>query len=220
MCWNKEVSLNTFIFSFGILLLIIYNNLFTQYKIQQLNNVWMYVFLSSIIFVQLLEYFIWKNINNSFYNNLFTTLVILLTLLQPLFATILITNKYLRDKILFVYIIFLIPFTIYLFRTTKLSSVVSSMGHLQWGIPLNKYANYKFRSYFSYLFIIIWLFCLLFPVFYIKNYVLLLLGIFTLLFSVYYYYKDNSSRSLWCWLTNSVAVYYAVYLLFYLPFLK
>lgn len=85
MCWNKEVSLNTFLFSFGVLLLIIYNNKYTQYKIKELNNIRFYMFLSSIIFVQLLEYFIWININNSFYNQIFTTLVILLTLLQPVF---------------------------------------------------------------------------------------------------------------------------------------
>ena len=93
MCWNKQISLNTFIFSFGVLLLIIYNNNYTQYKIKELNNFWMYMFLSSIIFVQLIEYFIWNNINNPFYNQIFTTMVILLTLSQPVFSLLLIKSN-------------------------------------------------------------------------------------------------------------------------------
>jgi hypothetical protein len=218
MCWNKQVSLNTFIFSFGVLLLIIYNNLFTQYKIKELNNFWIYIFLSSIIFVQLLEYFIWNNMNNPFFNQLFTTLVLLLTLLQPVFAIILITNKKIRENMLSFYTFTAIPFVIYLFYTTKLESVVSPLGHLQWGIQKNK--SSRIMNYFSYLFLLVWLFGLLYPLFYIKNYFLLLLGILTLLVSMYYYYKDNSNRSLWCWLTNMVSIYYACYLLFYLPFLK
>jgi len=218
MCWNKQVSLNTFIFSFGVLLLIIYNNLFTQYKIKELNNFWIYLFLCSIIFVQLLEYFIWNNMNNPFYNQLFTTLVIILTLLQPVFSLLLISDKKLRDYILGFYTFIAIPFVVYLFNTTKLESVVSSLGHLQWGIIKSK--GNQIGKYFSALFVMVWLFGLLFPIFYIKNYFLLLLGIFTLLVSVYYYYSDNSIRSLWCWLTNIVSIYYACYLLFYLPFYK
>ena len=54
MCWNASVSLNTFLFSSFILGLIIYNNLFTKYKIQHLNNIWAYLFLSSFILMQLI----------------------------------------------------------------------------------------------------------------------------------------------------------------------
>ena len=218
MCWNKQISLNTFIFSFGVLLLIIYNNNYTQYKIKELNNFWMYMFLSSIIFVQLIEYFIWNNINNPFYNQIFTTMVILLTLSQPVFSLLLINNKNLREKMLGFYSITAIPFFIYINYNTKLQSVVSPLGHLQWGIPLSKVT--QISKYMSSFFVLIWLFGLLFPLFYIKNYLLLFIGIFTLLVSVYYYCKDKTIRSLWCWLTNLVSIYYASYLLFYLPFLK
>ena len=43
--WNKDISLNTFLFSSFVLLLIIYNNTYTQYKINELENIWMYLFL-------------------------------------------------------------------------------------------------------------------------------------------------------------------------------
>lgn len=74
MCWNKDVSLNTFLFSSFILILIIYNNKFTKYKIHELNNNFIYFFLFSFILIQLIEYFIWKNLNNSFYNWFFSVI--------------------------------------------------------------------------------------------------------------------------------------------------
>ena len=58
MCWNKEVSLNTFLFSGFVLLLIIYNNKYTKYKTLELDNLWIFLFLATIILVQLDEYFI------------------------------------------------------------------------------------------------------------------------------------------------------------------
>lgn len=60
MCWNANVSLNTFLFSGCVLALIIYNNSFTQYKIQELNNKWVYFLIASFVFIQLIEFFIWK----------------------------------------------------------------------------------------------------------------------------------------------------------------
>jgi hypothetical protein len=44
MCWNKDISLNTFLFSSFVLGLIMYNNAYTQYKIVELNNVYAYIF--------------------------------------------------------------------------------------------------------------------------------------------------------------------------------
>ena len=58
MCWNEHVSLNTFLFSSFVLLLIIYNNLFTKYKIQELNNTFVYLFITSFVVMQLIEFFI------------------------------------------------------------------------------------------------------------------------------------------------------------------
>ena len=50
MCWNENVSLNTFLFSSFVLLLIMYNNAFTQYKINELNNVYIYIYCISHIY--------------------------------------------------------------------------------------------------------------------------------------------------------------------------
>ena len=45
-----------------------------------------------------------------------------------------------------------------------------------------------------------------------------LFGFITLIITSYIFYKDKTIASMWCWVVNSVMVYYAVYLLFYLPF--
>ena len=70
MCWNSEVSLNTFAFSTFVLGMIIYNNAYTQYKIPELNNIWVYLLLFSVISMQLVEFFVWRNIDNKYYNHL------------------------------------------------------------------------------------------------------------------------------------------------------
>jgi hypothetical protein len=83
MCWNAEVSLNTFLFSGFVLLLIMYNNNYTQYKIQfieGIDNIWAYIFLFSWILMQLFEFFIWKNINNPGLNTIFSILASILLL--------------------------------------------------------------------------------------------------------------------------------------------
>lgn len=214
MCWNKEISLNTFVFSSFVLLLIMYNNKYTQYKIPDLNNIWVYVFFMSFILMQLLEYFIWKNINNPFYNKVFTILATLLLLVQPIASTMLITNKIVRYNLLTLYLILSIPFAIYRFMTRKIYSSVSPLGHLQWNLLLDKKGNLdKILS-------IIWFIFFLFPLFYQGYTYGFLFGFLTLLFIMYNYSKDGTVGSMWCWIVNSIMVFYASYLLLYLPFYK
>lgn len=79
MCWNKEIFLNTFLFSSFVLALIFYNNTYTQYKIKYFDNSWYYILLSSIILMQLVEYFIWRNIHST-YNQFFSIVASILLL--------------------------------------------------------------------------------------------------------------------------------------------
>ena len=211
MCWNEEMSLNTFIFSSFVLGLIIYNNAYTQYKIVDFNNIWTYMFFISFILMQLIEVFIWRNINNPIYNTIFTTMAALLLLVQPIATNMLITNKSVQRSMLFVYLICMIPFATYNFMTKKINSTVSTMGHLQWNMVDNKHQGRV---------LIIWLFFFLFPLFYQRQIFGFLFGLITLLVITYNYYKDNTIGSMWCWVVNSIMIYYAVYLLFYLPLFK
>ena len=211
MCWNEDVSLNTFLFSSFVLLLIIYNNLFTKYKIQELNNPFIYLLIASFVFIQLIEYFIWKNINDKFYNNMFSIMATLLLLLQPLASIMMIlSNIQLRNTLLFLYLLLAIPFSIYKFSTRYVHSVISKSGHLEW----------KFVETTPFI-LIIWLFFFLFSIIYEKKWIGVIFAIVTLIISFINHKNDATVvGSMWCWVVNSIMIYYAFYLLIYLPFLE
>lgn len=209
MCWNEHVSLNTFLFSGFVLTLIIYNNAYTQYKIHELNNIWIYIFMASFIFMQLIEYFIWKNINNKMYNHIFSVIAVLLLLVQPMASLMILTDTYLRNILLLIYLVLAIPYSIYKFSTENVHSVVSKSGHLKW-MFLN----------LSPLDLMAWMFFFLFSLFYEKKWIGVLFGVFTLIMSYFNYSRDQTVGSMWCWSVNSAMLYYAFYLLLYLPFME
>jgi hypothetical protein len=161
--------------------------------------------------MQFFEYFIWKNINNPFYNSLYTSMAGILLLIQPIVTLMLLNNRHLKRVFVFVYCFFAIPFVIYRLATKRMYSTVSPLRHLRWHIFSKKNENYIFY---------IWLFFFLFSFFYNKNYYAFLFGIITLIISGYNYNKDQSVGSMWCWVVNSIMIYYAFYLLIYLPFLE
>lgn len=209
MCWNEDVSLNTFLFSSFVLLLILYNNLFTKYKIKEFKNTFHYLFIASFIFIQLIEFFIWKNINNKFYNNIFSIIAQLLFIIQPIISIMLLSNIKLRNFLLILYLLIAIPYSIYNFSTKNIHSVISERGHLTW-----KFFDTTLISWF------VWLFFFLFSIIYEKGLFGILFALTTLLITFINYMNDNSVGSMWCWSVNSIMIYYSVYLLIYLPFLE
>ena len=214
MCWNKDISLNTFLFSSFVLLLIIYNNTYTQYKIKELDNIWAYLFFVSFILMQLIEYFIWRNVNDPIYNNLFSIMATLLLIMQPIASAMLITNNAVRTNILSLYLVLTIPLTIYRLFTKKINSTVSPLNHLKWNFIL--YEN----SIIEKIFFLVWFIFFLFPLFYEGKTLGFLFGLLTFIIILYNYYKDKTVGSMWCWVVNSLMLYYAGYLLLYLPFYK
>jgi hypothetical protein len=209
MCWNEDVSLNTFLFSSFVLLLILYNNLFTKYKIKEFKNIFHYIFIASFIFIQLIEFFIWRNINNKFYNNIFSIIAQLLLIIQPIISIMLLSNIKLRNSLLILYLLIAIPFSIYNFSTKNIHSVVSERGHLIW-----KFFDTTLISW------LVWLFFFLFSIIYEKGLFGTLFALITLFITFLNYMNDNSVASMWCWSVNSIMIYYSVYLLIYLPFLE
>jgi hypothetical protein len=206
MCWNASVSLNTFLFSSFALLLIIYNNSFTKYKIKELNNKWIYVFLASAMLMQLIEFFIWRNINNKYYNNLFSIFAVSLLIVQPVASIMIVQTNFIRNILLFIYLLLAIPFSFYQFSTQNIYTTVSKDGHLDWHF----FNNPSFVLF-------IWFFFLFFSLIYEKLWTLIIFGIITLIICfIKYKYK---SGSVWCWIINSIMIYYVAYLLLFLPFL-
>lgn len=224
MCWNENISLNTFLFSSFVLLLIIYNNTFTQYKIQELNYPWIYVFLASFILMQLIEFFLWRNIRNPFYNRIFSILGTCLIFLQPAASIMIILNESLRNLLLIIYSSIAIPYLLYNLFTNKTHTTVSKSGHLEWfffntdDASINLF-NQKI-SIISFLFTLVWMFFFMFSFIYEKKWFFLFFIPITLTFSLVKYWNDGTHWSMWCWFVNSMMIYYVAYLLLYLPFLE
>ncbi len=207
MCWNEHVSLNTFLFSSFVLLLILYNNTYTQYKITDFNDVWHYIFYISFISMQLIEFFIWRNIDNKFYNHIFSTMAAMLIFIQPIITLMLLPNISLRNNLLSAYSVLFIPYFIYKFITNNMKSQISNRGHLIW-----LFFDTNMLLFFG------WLFFFLFSFFYTGSIRTIIFGIVLFSISYYNYYKDKTIGSMWCWVVNSIMIYYAFYLLLYLPF--
>jgi len=205
MYWNSEVSLNTFIFSIFVLLLIIYNNAYTQYKIHELNNKWTYAFMASFIFMQLIEFFIWRNLNNK-YNKVFTSMAICLLMLQPIFSLMMIKEIKLRNILISIYTIIALPYSIYKYSNMNIRSTVTKSGHLRW--------NLSWNLFFS----AIWMILFFYGIIYSQKWMGAIIAIVLLFISYYNYNYDGSLESHWCWIINGIMIYYALYLLFYLPY--
>ena len=209
MCWNQEVSLNTFLFSGFVLALIVYNNNYTKYKIKDLYNIWVCLFIASFVSMQLIEFFIWRNINNQYYNNVFSLTAVALLFIQPIISLMILQNLPLRNILILSYSILALPFSVYKLSTKHIHSVVSENGHLRW----------KFFEVPPIIWVI-WLFFFLFSFVYEKNWFGLIFGYFAFIITVINYKNRNAIGSMWCWSVNSVMIYYAFYLLIYLPFLE
>jgi hypothetical protein len=212
MCWNKEVSLNTFLFSSFVFLLILYNNKYTFYKIHEFDRFWLCIFMIIVISMQLVEYFIWISIDNIFYNKLFTFLAMLIIFFQPITTIMNINNNKTKQILLICYLGLMIPFG-FINYNKNVYSTISSNKHLNWNL-INHENN------FSKIIQIVWVFFFLFPLFYEGQQFGFLFGLLTLLIISYNYMNDNTIESMWCWIVNSIMIYYAGYLLFYLPFIK
>lgn len=210
MCWNQYVSLNTFVFSAFVLLLIVYNNKYSPYKIEELNSVYAYFFLMSFFTMQLIEFFLWRNLNDKSLNQLFSILGALLLLFQPVASLMLLKDITLRNKMLMIYIIPAFSHFIYKVTSKDFLTEVSKTGHLKW--------NWIDLSGNKQIFFVAWLFFLFFSIFYNKQYLALAYTIALLIISLYSYTKDGSFGSLWCWSINSLMLFYAIKLLVILPY--
>jgi len=211
MCWNKDVSINTFLFSIFVLVLIIYNNNYTQYKIDEVNNIFAYIFLLSFILMQLIEYFLWQNLNDKFYNKILSFFAACLIFIQPIASIFVIKNIKERNLLLSIYLLFALPYSLYGLMNTRFITSVAKNGHLKWDW-INQH-----NTHIGYLF---YLFFLFYPLIREKIYFSSLLAFVLLLISFYTFYKDGTADSMWCWSVNAIMLYFSVKLLIYLPFFK
>ena len=133
----------------------------------------------------------------------------LLILIQPVASLMILQNTQLRNLLITTYLSFVIPFSIYKFSSTHLHTVVSKQGHLNWMFFGPNPITFT-----------LWLFFFLFVFFYEKIWIGILFGLLSLLIAYINFANDGTAGSIWCWSINSIMIYYACYLLLYLPLLE
>lgn len=216
MCWNENVSLNTFLFTSFVLIFIFYNNNYTQYKIKEFEDWKVYLFFFSFTSMQLVEYFLWKSIkqNNKYNNKLFSIIGwLLIRFIQPCCLILLIPDKYLLIKYLtfVIYFIFAIAFSVYkyLYNPVDFTTTIGKNGHLLWKWIKS---NNIFESIINYFYM------LLFIILFIKMPIIALIILAFYIYCYIYYYNNMTYGSMWCWMSNSVLLYFLIKILFIIPY--
>lgn len=189
MCWNAEVSLNTFIFGIVSAIIVLILNKLKYHLV---------LILLSFTLIQLLEYFAWKNLNNKKVIRILSIIGI-----QIIFIQLLLLNYYLprtqklkiilTSAVVITYILFLL----FQFPYVKLDMEKSKINkHLIWhwlDLPL-------FWLLIGFLFYLI-------PCYLTNNIYVFTFGILTLTFSLYNYYKYKTWGSMWCYISNSLWIF-------------
>jgi hypothetical protein len=181
MCWNAEVSLNTFIFGLISAAIVLAINK---------NEIKLVLILLSVTSMQLLEYFVWRNINNKEVIKFLSLIGMGIILLQLIFINSF--NLKGNERIIILTLIFLSTlFALnHIINNDKLKMEKAKNGHLMWhwtDIPLP-------------LLIIILSFYLYAG---IRNKDILFIFTFiTLSISLFSYYKYKTWGSMWCYISN------------------
>jgi len=181
MCWNANVSINTYIFGLFACLFALLNK-----KI----NITRFLFTQSWMSMQLIEYFIWSK---SFSNRLLSQIAFVFIFSQPIFSILCISNHTTVKSLSLVGYLLFIVFLMILkpWSTIDFTTVQATNGHLSW-----KWLNY------SKIVILIWFMFLFISLVVNKEWIKLSLITITAIISYVLYSKTLTWGSLWCWISN------------------
>lgn len=177
MCWSAEGSLVTYALAMSIATIHKYNGTLNPYLL-----------LLMVVFtqMQLVEYFLWKNLSVPSANRLWSSVGLGLIIIQPLVSAMLLPDN-IRNKS---WLITLAGTALYFSMSqVNLSTTVGGNGHLRWNwIP-------SLTSPW----IIGWLVMLLGPLWIAGRRGPALFGLITYFISVYFNNKYGTAGSYWCW---------------------
>lgn len=214
MCWNQHVSINTFVFVVFSLAIIYYNNTYSSYKLEFFNNPYAYLFILSVVSMQLVEFFLWRNLGNKKINNIWSIIGSLVIAFQPAASILLIKNNIpLRNTLLLLYSIPTVMFVIYNLFTSNIHTILSPLQHLNW----KWWAMMDTNMLYFFVVKLFYLFFMFFPFIYNKYYKALVF-LFLYIFLMYRFNRDGSYSSLWCLSVNSVMFYFLIDILVVMPF--
>jgi hypothetical protein len=193
------VSLNTFVFSIFAIIFSYNNDIITIFQAMT---------IASYASMQLLEYFIWKDILHNKYNELLSRIGSVILILQPIFSLLTIENIRVKYVSLILYGFYMVSLIIGPPNAaSNFSTVVGKNKHLQWNW-MESIEVYKY---------VIYLCALIIPTFFWKQdkyHVIFALLILTLVMSYTLFSKDNTWGSMWCWTAISISIY-LIFLVFF-----
>jgi hypothetical protein len=212
MCWGPDISINTFLLGVLTLCFIYYTNTYTKYHTPVFNNKWAYVFGFLVISMQLVEYFIWKNIKNEKMNYIYSRIAYSLLGLQPIPLIMMIINEKIRYITLVAYVSYIFIYNIIKINVKTQLTTISQNGHLLW--------NWLTFSGYEYIFLMIYMSFYLFSAYYIKNHQLLWFIIISFSLSFITYFRDKTWGSMWCWVSNIIWIYFIIKITVIQPFIE
>jgi len=212
MCWNPDISLNTFLFACLALFFIFLTNTFTKYKTKTFDNPLVYLFLLEVAAMQLIEFFLWRNLKNKSLNELLSKIASFFVFIQPLTLMMMISNIMIKYTIVFSYLIFVIAYFGYrgIYNPIIFHTSIGTNGHLSW-----EWMNYKG---YENIFLFIGLIFYIIPALLINNFFIALFLIISLIISLFYYFKYNTFGTMWCWSFNLFLLYFIINILIIKPF--
>ena len=219
MCWNESVSINTFVFGCLALIFIYFTNTFTKYKTQGFDNPFMYLIVFSFLIMQLIEFFIWRNLNNKQINRILSLIGLGIIIIQPitlmLYDTYAIGNITTLIQNLSLYSIAWISFLSYkyLYNPITFTTTIGVNKHLNWNwlkLPISEIIV-CILIYFSYI---------VYSLLVLKNKdnifrYFLFISVFI---STILYYDTQDFGSMWCWIINIYMLILIVNILVVKPF--
>lgn len=216
MCWNADISLNTFLFGCFVLVFIYLTHTYTRYKTPMFENPLVYLFLFSVLSMQLIEYFLWTNLTNKSANRDYSTLGLVLVLLQLFFLMLLVKDVRIRVTLISIYLLFILYISVQPSLRTYLYSTVSKNGHLVWEWMNQSKIKGDIQITNTHLYLLLYLITLLFIDIPLLQWYLFI----SLFVSIYFYYRNGTFGTMWCWFSNLFLLYFVVNILLIQPFLE
>lgn len=193
MCWNAEVSRNTFLIgAIGIL--------FGLYYGMSLPAAF---FCFSITLMQLIEYFVWTYYDNKTVNYWASVTASSLLWIQPIASIATVGNVGLRNTMFLSYGLLSLVGQYIEDGKRDYSMTRAPNGHLSWNWMSSTTDKNNWKLYAS---LAVYMMFLFVPIFINKQYDLIVLAIGTLSLSLFSYWRNNTWGSMWCWIVNAIVL--------------
>jgi len=192
MCWSARVSLNTYIVA-------VFGTVFALANGMPLNLIaWLHLFSM----MQLVEYFLWKNLHIPDWNTFYSGVGLTILALEPIASMFLMESGKLRNSILCAYLLFLAIIILLYYPWTPYTKVASN-GHLMW------FWQPKEMPIITNL---IWALFFLIPLLLTSYYLIGIIGVITIIITYVSYNRAGTWGSMWCWIANAIWLFIIGYI--------